>query len=239
MIWVYAIAERPDLPLPDGRGLADAPLEGVAAGDLIAVVTRHDEAPAEGGADALWAHERVVERIMEDRAVLPMRFSSTLRDDAELRDVLRARHDELRAALDRVRGRVELGVRAVATTRYDAAREEGSAAPEDGSAAADQGSAAADEGPSPSGTAWLMDRLETGRREDRLAAAVHEPLAALSAASARRAARAPGEVLRAAYLVDRGSLAGFGDALNQMQRTLPEVAVVCTGPWPPYSFVDA
>jgi hypothetical protein len=214
-VWIYAVAERPDLPLPAERGLDGAALEGVRAGDLLAVVSRHERPPAQRNAEAFWAHERAVERVMADRAVLPMRFNSTQPDDGALREALLARHDELRAALDRVRGRVELGVRAIA---------------------AEGGNAT--EAPA-TGREWLLRRLADGRRDERLAASIHEPLRALAVDHRPSAGTAPGEVLRAAYLVERGALARFGAAVERLQRELPDVDVLCTGPWPPYSFVSA
>jgi Gas vesicle synthesis protein GvpL/GvpF len=208
MIWVYAVAERPDLPLPACPGLMDAPLEGVTAGDLLAVVTQHDGESFEPTPDAMWAQERVLEHVMADRAVLPMRFGTTRPDATSLRRALMERHDDLASALTRVRGRVELGVRAVA-----------------------------DRTPPPAATGrdWLAARLETSR----LAASVHEPLAALAAADHRRTPVAPGELLRAAYLVDRAKVDGFGAAVERLQQQQPAVSIVCTGPWPPFSFVTA
>jgi Gas vesicle synthesis protein GvpL/GvpF len=213
VIWVYCVGDRPELPVPERRGLAEAPLEGVRAGDLLAVVTRHDHAPGEPAPDALWAHEQVVERVMADRAVLPMRFGTTQPDEAALVEALMTRHDALRAALDRVRGRVEIGVRAVGGEGAPAAAE--------------------------TGREWLLGRLETSRRDERVASELHAPLAALAAAERRRAPAAPGEILRAAYLVDRDSLARFGAVVERLQSERPDVAILCTGPWPPYSFVSA
>jgi hypothetical protein len=156
-VWVYAVAERPDLPLPPERGMDGAALEGVPAGDLLAVVSRHDQPPRELGADAFWAHERVVERVMADRAVLPMRFNSTQPDDATLQSALLARHDELRAALERVRGRVELGVRAIG----DRASAAPASDPPPGQAAAAPGESAPD---GPIATEAAADSSTTGRR---------------------------------------------------------------------------
>ena len=224
-VWVYAVAERPDLPLPSVEGMDGALVGGVPSGDLLAVVTRHEQPPGELGADAFWAHERVVERVMADRAVLPMRFNTTQPDDGTLRSALLARHEELQAALERVRGRVELGVRAIG----DRPATESSAPAAAVSSAADSPAAASD---SPTrGRQWLADRIEA----DRLAASVYEPLDALAIASLRRAPSGEGEVLRAAYLVDRAALPRFRAAVEQLQR--PDVSVLCTGPWPPYSFV--
>ena len=113
MIWVYGICDRPELPPPRRRGLAQAPLDGVREGDLLAVVSRHTHPPGDPALDALWVHERVVERIMADRAVLPMRFGSRLPDDDALRELLAARQQEFLGTLQRVRGRVEVSVRAM------------------------------------------------------------------------------------------------------------------------------
>jgi gas vesicle protein GvpL/GvpF len=46
------------------------------------------------------------------------------------------------------------------------------------------------------------------------------------------------DLLRAAYLVDRGAMAPFTDAVARLQRAHPELRLLCTGPWPPYSFAS-
>jgi hypothetical protein len=46
-------------------------------------------------------------------------------------------------------------------------------------------------------------------------------------------------VLRAAYLVERANVARFRALVERLQQQHPEIAVLCTGPWPPYSFVGS
>ena len=46
----------------------------------------------------------------------------------------------------------------------------------------------------------------------------------------------PGELLRAAYLVDRGATATFSARVQTIQDENPQLRITCTGPWPPYSF---
>ncbi len=220
MIWVYAICERPELPPPRRRGLAQAPLDGVRHGALLAVISRHVHPPGDPALDALWVHERVVERIMADRAVLPMRFGTRLPDEAALDEVLAARQQEFLAALDRVRGRVEVGVRAM---QPQLGGTEPPALPVVPVAM--------------SGREYLEAKLRNGRRTDHEAAALHEPLARLAVAVSRRAAQAPDELLRASYLVETANLARFRGTVERLQRAHEEVAILCTGPWPPYSFV--
>jgi hypothetical protein len=222
VIWVYGICERPDMPPPRRRGLAQAPLYGVHEGGLMAVISQHVHPPGEPALDALWVHERVVERIMADRAVLPMRFGTKLADDDAMRNVLGARQEAFLAALDRVRGRVEVGVRAMQPID---AHFRGAPEPERSTPAAT------------TGREYLQAKLRDGQRVEGEAAAVHEPLARLAVASARQPARAPDELLRASYLVDRGVVGRFRGTVERLQKTHPGVAILCTGPWPPYSFV--
>jgi len=202
VIWLYAICDEPERPLPAGAGLEDAPVEGVRDGDLLAVVTRHGDALPEATPDAFWAHARVVERTMAARAVLPMRFASTLADDAAVTETLAARRKEFHAALDRVRGRVEVAVRAAQPRGEQRAPTTG------------------------------REYLEAKLRDTR---SLHEPLSSLAVATRHRSA--PGEVLRAAYLIEEANLPPFRSAVERLQRAYPDVSILCTGPWPPYSFV--
>jgi hypothetical protein len=186
------------------------------------VISRHVHPPGDPALDALWVHERVVERIMADRAVLPMRFGNRLPDDAALREVLAARQQEFLAALERVRGKVEVGVRAMQ--------------PLDSEALAVDPPAPA---PATTGREYLEMKLRNGQRVAREVATLHEPLAGLAVEAIRQPARGPDEVLRAAYLIESSMLARFRGSVERLQRTHPGVAILCTGPWPPYSFVTA
>jgi hypothetical protein len=214
MIWVYALSERPDLPLPEVRGLAQAPLETIAEGPLVAVVSRHTEAPKEPAVDALWEHERVVESLMAQRAVLPMRFGTKPSSADSVREQLAERRDELLEGLDRVRGRVELAVRAL----EPAVR-----------------AAAVASRASTSGSDYVRTRLAGACA----LTALHKPLAELAVAARWWPERAPGEPRRISYLVEESAVAEFRTAVEQLQREHPEAALLCTGPWPAYSFAEA
>ena len=76
--------------------------------------------------------------------------------------------------------------------------------------------------PAGSGTEYMMRRVAVDR--------FHGPLAELARASVRRA-RAPHV---GAYLVERGDVERFRARVRELDPGL-----VCTGPWPPYSFCDA
>jgi hypothetical protein len=171
MIELYALTDDPAPP--------PSPLRAVRFDGLTALVAPAAETEEEVTPDVLWRHEEVVEALMEERDVLPVRFGTRLPDERELGLALAGRCEELRAALERVRGAVELAVRAV------------------------------------------------GSDDDGL----HDTLGAMARASV--VLEGP-ELLRAAYLVDREEVGAFVQQVRALQR--PGLDILCTGPWPPYSF---
>lgn len=222
MIWVYGICDRPDQSAPRRRGLAQAPLDGLREGALLAVFSRHARPVGEPAPDALWAHERVVERLMVDRTVLPMRFGSTVADEDALRAILADGQQRFLEALARVAGRVELGVRAVHPAPV----------------ASREGAVAGVAAGATTGRDYLLAKLRDGRRVDHAAAELHAPLSELAAAACRQTPRTADEILRGAYLVDQRVVGRFRGAVERLQRAHPDVSILCTGPWPPYSFVQ-
>jgi hypothetical protein len=112
VLYLYAITESPEVP--EDRGLRGSPLRAVTESALHAIVSEHEDLRIEASEDDLWAHENVVESLMKRGSVLPMRLGSSVPDEAAVRDLLTSREEEFRRALERVRGAVELGVRAVA-----------------------------------------------------------------------------------------------------------------------------
>jgi len=74
---------------------------------------------------------------------------------------------------------------------------------------------------------------------DSAAETLHAPLARLAVEARRQTPRAGDEVLRAAYLVDRAVVARFRGAVERLARDRDDVALLCTGPWPPYTFVTS
>ena len=219
MLYLYAITESTEPP--EGPGLRGAPLRAIGDDGLFAIASEHDDLRIEAIEEDLWAHEGVVERLMDRAAVLPMRLGSTLPDEEAVLSTLRERRPEFTEALERVAGAVELGVRAFAETAPDTEPEAAAAA------------SGAGERP---GTAYMMARLESERHGADAAARIHEPLAALARASTRRPASRRPAVLNASYLVDRDRVDAFRARVEELEDGLDEATIVCTGPWPPYSF---
>jgi hypothetical protein len=104
VIELFAIT-RADAPPPPDR------LRAVPAGAGLAAVV----APVEDqqvNAEALWRHEELVEALMADRDVLPVRFGTRFHDEDEAARAVAAQGTSLMTALERVQGAVELSVHA-------------------------------------------------------------------------------------------------------------------------------
>jgi hypothetical protein len=182
VIKLLAVAEHPGPPPPDG-------VLAIPCGNLAALCASSDpEAETELTEEALWRHEELVEELMRERDLLPVRYGTRLADEDEALRAVAERAPELRAALERVRGAVELSLRVRST--------------------------------------------EAGADPEPLRA----PLRALAREESERRSDGEGELLRSAYLVDRERIDEFCATVGRLQQAHSELALLLTGPWPPYSF---
>jgi hypothetical protein len=219
VLYLYAIAQSPDRRT--AAGLRGAPLRAIGGSGIFAIASEHDDPRIQANEEDLWTHENVVEALMDRSAVLPMRFGSVLPDEEAVGALLRNKRLEFELALSHVRGAVELGVRAaISLDGTDDARRT-----ESGRAA----------GP---GTAYMLDRLERQRVGSEVARRIHEPLASLARDSASRLSAQEPPLLNASYLVDLELVDRFKAHVEELDDELPEATIVCTGPWPPYSFTS-
>ncbi len=252
-VWVYAITEdRPGAALPRLTGVAGTGVRAAPAGELTALVSDVDL--AEYGEAALrrnledldWlaevarAHHRVVDAAASAFPLLPTRLATVYRSDAAMSAALSARDRELRAALRRVGGRTELGVKAYALPQP--------ASPAGDDAASGHPDAQRPEG---AGLAYLQRRRAqmAAARDTRdvataSAQALHAGLSARAVLTRLHPPQAPQlsgvhepMLLNAAYLVDTGRASEFAEAVAVTASAHPQLRVELTGPWPPYSFV--
>jgi hypothetical protein len=209
-VLVYGIAERGTRPIR-GPGLQRHPLRGVQADLLVAIVSDHAGPAPRPEPETLWEYEQIVERVADGHSMVPARFGSVVDDDEAVLEMLRVRRERLLEVLRHTRGAVELALRAT----WEQPPE-----PE-----------------SQTGTGYLRARLELRQRAREVAAELM-PLGDLSRASRCALPARPDEPLRCAYLVDHEQVPDFTASLQQLDDRLAGVELVCTGPWPPYSFAE-
>jgi hypothetical protein len=214
-VLVYAIAPAGEPPAEPGSGLGGQPLRALTEGPLVAIVADHQGPGPDPTIEQLRDYERAIRRLMDRGTILPARFGSELEDDATVRALLRRRRKDLVARLGRVRGAVEIALRA-------------------------SWRAGADDLPGArprSGASYLRDRLEL-RQSARRVASELDSLAALARSSRRALIPRPDLPVLDAYLVDRARVREFVAMVQQLDERLEDVELVCTGPWPPYSFAE-
>jgi hypothetical protein len=201
VIELYAITDDPTPPEP--------PLRAIRCDGLTALCAPAEPRDGEPTPDALWHHEEVVEALMEERDLLPVRFGTLIADEDAAARAVTERRAELAASLHRVRGAVELAVRAHPRAPEDVV---------------------------PRGADSGVDYMRAKARRVEAARLLHEPLAFIARDSVVR----PGpELLRAAYLVEREAVDGFVSLVRRLGQAHPGLHLVCTGPWPPYSFAES
>jgi hypothetical protein len=212
MIHLYGVAE--DLEqLPEVLGLEDAPLERRHIEGLELVVSRVQLDRPEVSSDAVLRHAEVVEAVLAcSRSMLPAQFGRAFADEEELGEAVRTKAPELKRSLIRVTGCVEFGLRVMAAPAVQAdATEAGS------------------------GVAYMRARQAEAKERDRLSRQFHEPLARLSRESVRFSS-GPAELLVSAYLVPSKDAEAFAQHVRRLETEHHALSVVCTGPWPPYTF---
>jgi hypothetical protein len=195
-----------------GTGIEDRPLMAIHDPPLTAVVSDYARS-TELSKNNLWVYERVIEELMSDHTVLPARFGSVFADGDAVARMLSERREEFSARLEQVRGAVELAVRASWS----------------GGQAMSMTAR--------SGTDYLQRRLVPYREARDLAACIDTALRELARAGWCRVLTRPTEPVTAAYLVDRERIPEFVGRVQEAQAAIEGAQLVCTGPWPPYSFV--
>jgi gas vesicle protein GvpL/GvpF len=238
--YVYGVVDA-------SASIAPGRLRLVEEGPLAAVVSAvplsefGEEALAERLNDRAWLeahareHEEVLQRVGGDSTVVPFRFGVIYRDLADVAAMLRERQSELTSALEHVRGRVEVGVKAWAD-REQTGASLGGAHPN-----------------GTTGRAYLERRLSEQERLRRagallaeIARAAHERLlrhAEDGVANRPQPRELTGRdevmILNGAYLVagDGAPLAAEVAAL-QGEHGVHGVSFELTGPWPPHNFVE-
>jgi Gas vesicle synthesis protein GvpL/GvpF len=243
--YVYAVVDAsPAAALTGLHGIGGRPVRLVEAAGLAAVVstvplTEFGSEPLQRHLEDLrWLettareHHAVVQAMTARGPVAPLRLATVYLGDERVRELLEQRREELVAALDRVRGRAEWGVKVFAG-RLDEEQ------PTDGGPPTDR-----------PGTAYLLRRRGARERAAQRRAAlveraeaVHAAFEELALASHRYRPQDPAltgssdeMLLNAAYLVDPDAESALAELARAQSRD--GVRVELTGPWAPYSFSE-
>jgi hypothetical protein len=240
-LYVYALVPADETPETAwlGAGLGEAPVGAVAADGLVALVSPAppDGQPIDPTRRNMLIHTKLLERVLANATLLPLRFGTVAPSQAVLLRWLAAYQQEFLDAIAQVRGCVELGVRA--TWLDGVVYEEIVAADPALRALRDRLRARP-----PAETYY--QRIELGRAVEAAlgahrAAETARLLARLSPLAEREAElQDAGEatIFSRAFLVRRTAEAQFDAAMEHLSAThAPRIRFKYIGAAPPYNFV--
>ncbi|MFQ5915304.1 MAG: GvpL/GvpF family gas vesicle protein [Nitrospinota bacterium] len=233
--YVYCVADGPTGPTIGRKGLQGKEVMQVSHRDVRLLWSEMDAKPAFAEGDVL-AHEAVVELAWAHSAVLPMRFGTVFPAREALPEILARLYPRFRVSLDRLAGKVEVGVKVL--WEAEAIKEE--------LRALRPGTERCSEnlnGGSPA-KSYLWRRfqehlLERGLKEKAadVAGEVNTSLQPWASEAEVKVLRTENLLMSAAYLVRRDRLEGFRTQLGRVKEAQPRLKFLFSGPWPPYSFV--
>jgi hypothetical protein len=218
-----------DMPPADGIcGIAGVAVEVVCCDALACWITRHDSRPT-ATADSVRAHNAVVMAAMSPPVTpVPLRFGQWLADADAVCGSIGKTAPRWLDLLHRFAGHEEYGVRIARTGHADAPQTARDVHP----------------GHEHSGKEYmaLLARRHAATAAWKAAAAriADDLLASTGAAVSDSRIELPGgadEMVSLALLVPGARAADYHELLSRFRSQRQELRFLCTGPWPPYSFV--
>ena len=207
--------------------------------DLGAVVSNSPIVEYESSRRNMMAHTVVLEEVMRDFAILPVRFGTVAPDSQAIQDkLLKRRHDELKGLLEEVDGRVELGLKAFWYEEivYREIVEENPPIRELRDSISDR---------SPDQSYYKRIRLgemvktAMGRKRDSDAAGILAALHPLAYKGKVNSTLSDRMVLNAAFLVDSSREPEFDQAIHRLDADMGQREMFkYVGPVAPYNFVN-
>lgn len=112
-IYLYGFMDAPEdceIPLP-ALGIADMPVRALCRGEIGALVSDLSSTELSIDPENLLAHERVLEASLAQHTVLPAAFGSVAASLEDVLSLLATHHETLKEELNRLRDRVEVGLK--------------------------------------------------------------------------------------------------------------------------------
>lgn len=236
--YLYAIVDiREPFSMAAERGVDDAETYLMKHQGIAAVVSDIPTGKIRPERRRLSAHHHVLTKLMESRTVLPVAFG-LIADPDEVDQFLELNHDELIDQLDRVAGKIEMGLRVVWDVpniyEYLVGMHPELRALRDHTFRGDR-------------EPTHDEKIELGRAFDRMLNHDREILAERASSIVRSRCvevvfdktRSEHEIMNLACLIDRDGRKDFELAVIETARLFDDnFAFDFNGPWPPHHFVD-
>lgn len=210
-----------------GRG---DPVTTIAYRDLGAVVSSISMDRYVVGQETMLCHERLIERVMAEHAVLPVRFYTVAPNAEEVRSLLRTRYTEFKALLRELDNKVELGLKALWKEMEQVLRD---------ALGNNASSELSREASLPGGETAQRARVALEGKKAEIAERVLRPLRPLAVDLRLNRTYGDDMIMNGAFLVDRTREREFDARVERLSAEYSgSIEFKYVGPAPPYSFVN-
>jgi len=224
---------------PVGIGDRGDPVTTITYRDLAAVVSSTPMAKYIVSKETMVSHEKVIEVVMSDYTLLPVRFYTVAPNAEEIRSLLRRRYPEFKKLLRELDNKVELGLKAVWRDMNAILHEILNESGEIRASAAKMTSCPAEEVNQDKGAVGEMLKMALERKKSRESEAFLHPLRRLCSDFCLNTTYGDDMLMNAAFLVERAREKEFdGEVEKLVTQYGDKIGFKYVGPAPPYSFVN-
>jgi hypothetical protein len=241
--YLYAVVPKDSAPRNLGPiGLEQSEVQSIVRGKLAAVVSqvsKRDEVRPERA--LLSAHHEVLEEVIRKTpAILPVSFGTIADGSEEVEELLERYQSDLIDQIEKVRGRVEMGVRLrYATSKPDLFEFLVSSSPELQQARNELVAAGPDATRDMKiNVGQIADNVLGSLREE-YAARIEQTVGNLASERVRKPPRKEIDFADVAFLIGHDDRKAFDDAVQRMSGLFPDSFLLSpSGPNAPYDFVN-
>ena len=233
--YLYGIIKNPDNPNFSFDGLTTVAYRGLAAVVAEKEVKDYHKLPKEETVKALISHQQIIEKIMEQFTILPVKFGTILEDEEEVTSVLEKGYFFLHDTLRRIENKIELDLVCfwnevkAAQMAYQESRQVKSL----------------QEKATKKGEVTFEDKMALGKlvadylasKREKMRSQILKTLQKEAVESCRHALADVNMLLNQAFLVEKNKQGAFNRALNKLDGRFADLLNFrLIGPLPPYSF---
>ena len=222
-VYAYCVVRAGHRPDPELKGVNEAAVDLIEVAAVGVWVSRMGR-PG-GSVEHIKAHNAVVEAAVTTEVTpVPLRFGQWLDEEAELIAGVAEQAASYETKLQAFAGCLEFGIRVIDPALPEGARDVQSAK-------------------AASGTAYMQALRESARQADerrtaaeRVRRTIQDKVSGLVRTEQEEASRTPHAVVTVSHLVPRENFDEYRERVRQLRETFPELRLLLSGPWPPYSF---
>jgi hypothetical protein len=234
-LYLYGIIDSSNQTKESVYGLEGAGVYNIPFCDIGAVVSEISQPIKEVTEDTVLEHEAVVEKVMADFTVLPVRFKTIIDGRDNLLSMMQSYYRDFKDNLERLRNKFEFGIKVIWSadkTKENIIKTLNK-----------EQQKKLELGSSPS-KKFMKDKFDKYKIDKEFEAKADKFIKAMDIFFSKFAAEKRIEKLKtenllmdAVYLVEKDNESNFREAFEHIKSARPDFKYLFSGPWPAYNFV--